>query len=142
MVFVPMLPALFYMTVLAVIFSMMTGFSVITPLELLILGVILTVGFLNDLFSGILGAKWGGASKKSIFYGFIGLVMGTILFPPLGGIVGLFAGILIAELLQGKANQNAIKAATGSVIGAAVGMIINLFLASAFFVLFLGFVVF
>jgi len=142
MAFVPMLPAIFYMFVMAVIFSLINGFTIITPWQLAILGGVFLLGFLNDMLSGILGAKWSGASKKSMLYGFVGLIVGTLTLPPFGGIVGLFAGVLIAELMLGKTHQKAMKAATGSLIGAITGMVINLILASAFFVLFLIFVIF
>src|SRR3989344_858618 len=126
MVFVPMLPALFYMFVMAGIFSAVTGFAIITPWQLLILAGIFLLGFVNDLLSGILGAKWSGASRQSMIYGFIGLIIGVLVLPPFGGIIGLFAGVLVAELVIGKTKEKAIKAATGSVIGAIAGMIINL----------------
>ena len=142
MVFVPMLPALFYMFVMAIIFSIINGFAIITPWQLLILGGILLLGFINDMFSGILGAKWSGASRKSMVYGFIGLIVGVIILPPFGGIAGLFAGVLIAELILGKTKEIAFKAATGSLIGVITGMIINLILALTFFVLFLIFIIF
>ena len=141
MVFVPILPALFYMFVLAAIFAAVSHFSIIAFWQLAILGGNIFLGFLNDLLSGILGAKWSGASKKSLLYGFIGLIIGVILFPPFGGIAGLFLGVLLAELSLGKSHQKAFKAATGSVIGAITGMLINLILAITFFVLFVIFVV-
>lgn len=142
MVFIPVLPALFYMFALTLIFSVIGGFSVISIPQLIILGGILLLGFANDLFSGILGAKWSGASKKSIIYGFIGLLVGTIVLPPFGGIAGLFVGVLIAELMLGKTNVKALKSATGSLIGAITGIAINLILAITFFILFLIFLIF
>lgn len=140
MVFVPFLPAIFYMFAISVIYGIIGGFAVITPWQLVILGGILLLGFINDMLSGILGAKWSGASKKSMLYGFIGLLVGTIILPPLGGIAGLFIGILFAEFSLGKSHQKAFKAATGSLIGTVAGMIINFILAIAFFVLFVIFV--
>jgi len=140
MVFVPMLPALFYMLVMALGFSLITGFTVITPPQFpAFIGIWLLSVFV-DFFSGVIGAKYGGASKKSLVGGVIGLLIGFLFLPPFGGIPGLFVGILISELRFGKSRLLAVKAAAGSLLGVLTGMIINAILAAAFLTLFLIFV--
>lgn len=137
--FVPFLPGIFFMLLVSFIFAVVTGFSVLTPSELGILGSIFLVALLNDTFSGIIGAKWGGASNKSIMAGLLGLVLGFFILPPLGAIIGFFGGIFLSEIYLGKNREKAIKAATGSMIGSAVGILINTILAISFFVLFMIF---
>lgn len=142
MVFVPFLPAIFYMFIMSLIFGLITHFEIITGTNLIILASILLVSILTDTFSGILGAKFGGGSKKALFWGLFGLVVGTVLIPPFGGILGLFIALLIAELYFGKDKDGAIKAATGGLLGMAVGLSINIFLAVTFFVMFVLFLIF
>lgn len=140
MVFVPMLPALLFMFVMATIFAVISGFATITFGQLAILFGIFVLSVLSDSLSGILGAVWSGASRRAIIFGILGALLGFILLPPLGGLVGIFVGVLVAELWQGKSEKRALKAATGSLIGTVAGMLINLILAISFFVLFLVFV--
>lgn len=132
-------PALPYMFVVALIFGFVDRWQHLSVRELIILGVIMIVSFINDYVSGVLGAKYGGASKKSLLYGVVGMILGLIVASPFGGIPGLFIGILVAEIVMFKDHKKALKAATGSLIGTIAGMLISLFLALLFLVLFILF---
>lgn len=137
---IPFVPGISFMFLSALVFSLITGFEFVTLGNLLILALIFLLSITNDWLAGILGAKWGGASKKALLYGLAGLVVGFVAFPPLGGIAGLFTGVLLAEMIKGKSSQSALKSATGSLIGVATGVIINVVLAVVFLALFLIFV--
>lgn len=137
MTFVPMMPALFYMLSLSFIFALIDGFVHLTWWNLTILFGIFVISFLVDTFSGILGAKYFGASKKAFYAGIIGLALGLIIFPPLGGLAGLFSGVLIGELLQARKSPEALRSAVGTLFGSVVGMIINSGLAIIFWLSFL-----
>lgn len=137
-VFLPF-PALPYMFTIALIFGFVDKFQHLSVTQLIILGVIALVSFINDYLTGLLGAKYGGAAKKSLIFGVIGMLIGVIVAPPFGGFPGLFAGILIAELVSFKDHLKALKAATGGLIGSVVGTIVTLILALVFLVLFLIF---
>ncbi len=140
LVFIPAFPALWYMLFVASAFALFDGFVHISLTGLAILAGIVLLSMLVDTLSGIVGAKYGGASKKSIIYGFVGIIVGTVLFFPLGGLLGLFGGVLIAEFMAHRNQNLALKAATGSLIGTFVGMVINCILAISFLVTFLVFV--
>jgi hypothetical protein len=139
MTFIPFMPGIFFMLFVSFIFAVITSFKVITVYELMVLIGIFLVALINDSFSGIIGAKWGGASNKSILVGLAGLVIGFFVLPPLGAIIGFFAGIFLNEMYSGKSKEKAVKAATSSLIGSAVGIFINAVLAISFFVLFMIF---
>ncbi len=100
--------------------------GITTPLIFASLFLIILTFFV-DILSGVLGAHWGGANKVSVLSGTIGLILGTFFIPIpfLGSLVGIFAGILISELIQRKKGINAVKAATGGVIGTVVGGTMN-----------------
>jgi uncharacterized protein len=137
LVFIPGFPALLYMTIVAVIYGFVDDFVHLTPVNLLVLAGLFVVAFIVDSLAGLVGARYGGASRNAILSGIAGAVMGTLILPPVGGIVGLFLGVLIAELLQRKGGQKAIRAASRSVLGALGGMIINSAVALAFFIIFI-----
>ncbi len=132
---IPSLPGLLYMFLVVVGFSFVDHFKHFTGLDILIFGIITAVAMLVDFFSGILGAKWGGAHWTSLFSGFAGLLLGSffIPIPILGSMIGMFLGVLISELYRTKNVTNAGKAAAGSFLGSVVGMVVNIFCALLFF---------
>lgn len=139
-VLVPFLPGISYMFLIALLYAISDHFVNITWENLAVLGGILIISFFVDYSAGILGARYGGADRRSILFGFLGLIIGIVVVPPFGGIVGLFVGILIGELVARKSNQAALKAATAGLIGSVTGIAINCILAITMFVLFLYFV--
>jgi len=139
-ILVPVLPGIPYMFVVALIAALIEKFWYLTTSDLFVLGIIAAASMAVDYFSGILGARFGGASKSALYYGFIGLIIGLVLFPPFGGLVGLFVGIYLSETAQKRSRGQAAKAATGGVIGSVAGMVINLALSLLFLVLFIIFV--
>lgn len=139
-VFLP-LPSLPYMFGITLIFISIDKFQHLKSYELIILGMIMILSLANDYFTGLIGAKYGGATKISLITGLIGVIIGLIVFPPFGGILGLFFGILVAEFIIFKDHLKALKAASGGVIGMLVGMIISLILALVYLVLFIVFVI-
>ncbi len=139
-VLVPFLPAISYMFLIALLFGFADHFARLTWENIAVLGGILIVSFFVDYFSGILGARYGGADRRSILFGFFGLVLGLFMLPPFGAIIGLFLGIFFGEIASRKGSQAALKAATSGLIGSAAGAIINCVLAITMFALFLYFV--
>ena len=133
------IPGLLYMFIVAGIFGFIGHFEILSPLEMGILAVITVLSILNDYFSGILGARYGGASSRSMLFGIIGTIIGVILLPPFGGLLGVFIGIFIAEMIWKKDRVKAIKAASGGLIGSIVGMIVTLILSILFLFLFVIF---
>lgn len=138
-VFLPILPGIPYMFLVVFIFALIDKFVHFSWIEILILGIIAIISIFIDYFSGIIGAKYGGATKTALFFGFIGLIIGLVVFPPFGAIIGLFLGVLISELSFHGNHKRAIKSASYSVFGALTGILINLVLAVLFFILFLTF---
>jgi uncharacterized protein YqgC (DUF456 family) len=133
------MPALSYMLLVAITFGLLDHFKDLSLNNLFVLIGIWAVSVLIDHLSGILGAKWGGASKRGLIYGFVGLLIGTAILPPFGGFLGLFGGVLFSELLANRKSGEAVKAATGSLIGSIMGVAVNTILAVIFFLLFIYF---
>lgn len=139
LVFIPLFPALSLMFAFSLLFVAFDQFLHISATGLTILAGIWILSVCIDYASGILGAKYGGASAKSIVYGVAGMILGSLFFIPFGSFAGLFLGVLIAEFLAHKNEMRAFKAASGGVIGSIVGVGINAFLAFTFIVLFIIF---
>lgn len=136
----PVLPSVPYMFIVVLIFGFIDSFVKLSGSELAILGALAAVSLVVDYLSGVLGAKYGGAAAKSLGIGILGLIVGLVLFPPFGGVIGLFIGIFLAEYYRHQNKERAVRAAASGLIGSLVGIGINLFIALTFFGLFLYFV--
>lgn len=130
-------PGLAYMFVVALVFSFIDKFQHLTVWNLVTLGVILVISIISDMVSGILGAKYGGASKRSLLIGSIGLIIGLSLLPPFGGLIGLFLGVFLSEIASNASKKEAIRAASGSILGSIAGMLLSLLLSILFIVAFI-----
>jgi len=139
MALVPMVPVLSYMFVIALVFGFYDGFVALSAGNVLALAGFVLASIVVDNLAGVLGAKYGGAHTKSLFWGIGGAILGTFMFPLFGSLVGLFLGVLAAELYYMKTNAQALRSASGALIGAAVGVAFNLCLGIAFLATFLVF---
>ncbi len=135
--FVPMFPTLAYMLVVAILFGFYDGFTTLTLGNVLALGGFVVVSFVVDNLAGLVGAKYGGAHAKSLLWGVVGAFLGTLLFPPLGSLGGLFVAVLVAEMRYRRDGGRAVRAASGALVGAVAGIAINVLLGVAFLVTFI-----
>lgn len=136
--FIPVLPGIPFMLLVALTFGGVTTFSELTGNEIGILAIIAVASIAIDYLAGVLGAKYSGASARALGAGFLGMLIGLILLPPFGGLIGLFCGVLLVEL-RDRTRHEALRAATGSLLGSLAGIVLNLLLAVLFLVLFLVF---
>ena len=135
----PILPGVPYMFVLALIFGLTNNFEILTAQELTTLGIITIISLVITYLAGLMGAALGGATKRALTIGIVGLFIGLIIFPPWGAIAGLYFGILIGQMMETQNQQTAMRAATGGVLGALTGVITNLLLGLIFLILFMVF---
>lgn len=140
-VIIPALPGIPFMWLIALGYFLIDKLDKVTGWELGLLGGIAILSLIVDYLAGTLGARLSGASPRSLGIGLIGLVIGLVLFPPFGSILGLFAGIFLSELRGHKDQQRAFKAASGGVIGSMAGILTNLLLSIGFLILFIVFAV-
>jgi len=141
MAFVPMLPALSYMFIVSLIFSIFDHFIHISYVELGILLGITLLSIVVDHLAGIIGAKYTGAHGRSLLWGLAGSIIGTFIAPLVGSLAGLFIGVILGELHIGKTKEKALKSASGAIVGSLAGILVNVGLAIAFIVLFISFAI-
>lgn len=119
MALAPGIPGILYMLVIAFLAAFLDGFIHISAWDIGVLAILAVAVLLVDFFSGIVGAKVGGAHWSSIIWGFVGLVAGSLIIPipVLGSLAGMFLGVLVSELYRTKDVRRANKAAVGSFWG-------------------------
>jgi uncharacterized protein YqgC (DUF456 family) len=138
-IIIPVVPGIPYMWLVAFIFTIADRFHHISPLEIATLLILALCSVCIDHISGLVGARKAGASPAALKWGFIGALIGLFLLPPFGSFIGLFAGVFIAEIIRQRTQYEALRAATGSVMGALAGTLVNLGLGLLFMVLFIFF---
>ena len=89
---------------------------------LLLFGSIAVIVTVLDYIVPIWGTKKFGGSKAGMWGAAIGLVIGIFVLPPLGLIVGPFAGAVIGESISGKNAADSFRAGLGSVLGLMMGV--------------------
>lgn len=140
LVFMPAFPSLPVMFTIALAFALGDKAHHLSFTQVMILLVITGTSLLVDYLAGILKVKYGGLGFKPLLYGLCGLIVGLMLMPPFGAILGLMTGLLLAEILAIKEHNQNVKLSFSTLINVVVGMMIQLSLAFVFIVLFSGFV--
>ena len=112
-------PPLSFIGLLLLHFTKFADFSVEFLLMFGCIAVIVTV---LDYVVPIWGTKKFGGSKAGMWGAAIGLVLGLIFLPPLGIIIGPFAGAVIGEAITGKEAAHAFRAGLGSLLGLMMGI--------------------
>jgi uncharacterized protein YqgC (DUF456 family) len=132
----PMMPGMPLMFIMTVVYGFVTDFSEMEPWHLAIFGGLTLLSVIIDWSAGLLGAKFGGASRKSLFYGLVGMVIGLVAFPPFGMLAGLFIGIFLGEIQRKRSGEQALKSATSSLVATAAGIVTNIVLAFVYVITF------
>lgn len=103
---------------------------------MLVLGLLTIVVTVLDFVVPAWGAKRYGASKMGVWLSVLGMLVGMLFFPPFGMLVGAFAGALSGELLAGRREGEAAKAAWGVFIGTMAGIGLKLAVSLAMVVIY------
>jgi len=106
---IPILPGL-PLAFIGLLLLSFTSFVTFSTQYLVALGVIVIVISLLDYFVPIFGSKLFGVSKHGVVGSLIGMVIGLILFPPFGAIIGVMLGAIAGEYMSGKKHRDAIRA--------------------------------
>ncbi|MGD9094151.1 MAG: DUF456 domain-containing protein [Anaerolineales bacterium] len=101
----------------ALLYAIVTGFDTLSIVMFILITLLMIAGSLVDnVFMGA-GARKGGASWLTIGVALFGAVVGTIAFPPFGGLIAAPLAVLILEFWRTKE----IKKAGGALLGMATG---------------------
>lgn len=111
------------------------GFIYVSKTTIVILGLLAVISFIIDYLSGIIGARYAGASVAATIGGIAGAILGVIFMGPAGIIIGPALGVLLVEAIY-KNPKQAVKAASYSVISSLTGIILNIIIAISMIAIF------
>ncbi len=114
---IPIFPGLVVIWLTALGYGLVTGFTTRAWIIFALLTALMIIG--NVVDNVLMGAKarQGGASWLSIALGLLGGIVGTLLFPPLGGILGAPLVLFLAEFARHRQARHALRSVGALMIG-------------------------
>ena len=123
MLALPILPGLWVMWIAALVYAIVTGFGTTAIIFMVIITLLtITGGLMDNILMGA-NARVSGASWLSIAVALVGAVVGSILLPPVGGLVLGMAGIFLVEYMRIKDWRKALESTKGLALGCGWGVI-------------------
>ncbi|MBD3296818.1 MAG: DUF456 family protein [Candidatus Omnitrophica bacterium] len=119
-----------------IIYAALTGFTVLNPRTLLLLGVLYGVGEAAEYLTAVAGVKRSGATNAAVAGALIGgvagaaagaLLLGVGVVP--GALAGIFLGAFLAEFARKRDWAGSVKAGMGGVLGRLTAVIVKVIIA-------------
>lgn len=133
---VPFLPGPFLIFVAGVLHTLLRPESAMGWSGIAVLALLLALAYAIDFASGMLGARWFGASRWGVFGVFVGGVVGLFFGLP-GLILGPLAGGFAFEMVMAKKElKPAARSTWGTLLGTGMGLLARLGVSVAMIVVF------
>ena len=128
---VPIFPGITVIWLAALGYGVITGFSTLGWVLFAVITVLLIVGVTID--NVLMGAKARkeGAAWSSLALGWLAGILGTILLPPLGGIIAAPLVVLLLEYLRQRDFNKALASLRGLAIGWGASFVVRFFIGLA-----------
>lgn len=123
---VPIFPGLFIMWLSALGYGVARGFNTFGVVLFALITLLAIGGSLADNLLMGAGARRGGASWGTILVALLAAIAGTLLFPPVGGLIAAPLAVLLLEYLRLRDWEQAWQALRGLAVGWGVGTIFRL----------------
>lgn len=122
---VPVFPGLVVMWLAALGYGVANGFSTLGIVLFVIISILMVVGsFADNVLMGA-GARKGGASWTTIAVALVAGVVGTILLPPIGGLIAAPGAVLLLEYQRLGDWQKATAALRGLATGWGLSFVVR-----------------
>ncbi len=122
---IPLLPGLWIQWAAALVYGLVSGFDLSGGILFGIITVLVIVGGIIDNVAMGASAKTTGASWLSIGAALIGGVVGSLIFPPLGGLLLAMGGIFLVEYLRIRDLRKAWDSTRGLAVGCGWGAVLR-----------------
>jgi uncharacterized protein len=116
---VPGVPVALVATILA---GWLTGFDRIDVATIVWVAVLAALAQGFDLVGNLIGARRFGAGRAGIWGGVVGSLVGLVVLPPWGFLLGALLGATTFEVLAGRPPREAWRAGVGALLGTLAGV--------------------
>jgi len=114
---VPLFPGIVVIWLAALGYGVVTGFTTLGIVLFILITLLMILGTTIDNILAWVGGRQGGASWVSLLVGTIAGIAGTLLWPPLGGLIATPLVLLLVEYLKARDIRKAFKALGGMAAG-------------------------
>jgi len=121
-VVLPVLPGVPVALLATVLAGWLTGFERIDVATIVWVAVLTALAQGFDVLGNVIGARRFGAGRAGLWGGAVGAIVGLILLPPWGFLIGAFAGATGFEALAGRPLPEAWRAGVGALLGTLAGV--------------------
>jgi hypothetical protein len=128
---VPIFPGITVIWMAALGYGVVTGFSTLAWVLFGVITVLLIIGVTIDNILMGAKARKAGAVWSSLALGWLAGILGTILLPPLGGIVAAPLVVLLVEYLRQRDFKKALASLRGLAIGWGASFVVRFFIGLA-----------
>lgn len=122
---IPIFPGMVVIWLAALGYGVVTGFGTLGIVIFVFTTLLMIVGVTIDNVMMGAGARKGGASWKTILVGLIAGVIGTFVFPPIGGLIAAPVAILLMEYWRERDWQRAWRAMRGLALGWGLSFVVR-----------------
>ena len=114
---IPVFPGIVVIWLAALVYGLVTGFETLGTVLFVLITLLMLVGAVIDNILMAALARQGGASWVSIILGMVAGLVGTILVPPIGGLIAAPVVILLLEYWRRRDWGKSWQATRGLVLG-------------------------
>lgn len=114
---IPIFPGITVIWLAALLYGIITGFDTLGIVIFVLITLGMIAGISADNFLMGAGARRGGASWLTIGVALIAGIAGTVLFPPIGGLIAIPVSIFLLELVRNREWRGAWRATRGVALG-------------------------
>ncbi len=122
---IPIFPGMVVIWLAALGYGVVTGFGTLGIVIFVFTTFLMIVGVTIDEVMMGAGARKGGASWGTILVGLIAGVIGTFVFPPIGGLIAAPVAILLMEYWRERDWQRAWRATRGLALGWGLSFVVR-----------------
>lgn len=119
-----------------ILISLAGSWALYAPWLLILFGLLAAAAAVSDSILPAAASKRAGAGKAGIWGSIIGMLAGTLFFPPFGTFIGAFLGALAGEVLTMREGSRPLKAALGVFSGTMAATVIKLAVSGSVAVVF------
>lgn len=123
---VPIFPGIVVIWLATLVYGIVVGFNLLGIIIFVVLTLLMIAGTVVDNFLMAAGSRKGGASWWTIAAGLLAGTIGTIVFPPFGGLIAAPLVILLIEFLRVREINQAWRATSGLVVGWGMSFFVRL----------------
>lgn len=126
--FLFVIPGLTVIWLAALAYGLLTGFDLASIILFLLITLLMAFGnIVDNLFMGA-KAKQSGASWKSVIFSMLAAFIGSLIFPPFGGIIAALVVLFIFEYLRLRNIKQASDSTGQMAIGCATAAVARFFI--------------